>query len=1510
MKLKIGNKKFLVLFLLASFCFGFSLFAADSDNLDDEYYYLVEKYSPNFLFDSEENYYPCDTTEFYYDNDFNEIPGQLARQDYDNLLLEEKLDKFKVFYKIKDISENEIVVQYWLFYVFNDFGNEHYGDGESVFVFVNKNTEKINRIIGSAHLGSKTKIIFANNELSNPKFEHINILVEKGSHANWIDGNNNELVNKLLDISNPFNSYGGSPFFRSWSLEDKLNGIKINYSDQRYKFVKLSELESKLQGKEKLEKSLELGFWSFTISGKTFYVSQILPFGLSGGGSGDFRAVQKVANNPESVRPITGELLFEKIRTKSKSLAKSINNISRGAVQNFQASFSSIFSSQVGLSGTTTPRPVGTVPTGRGEKVLDIKAIVGSNPTIAEEETVLTRIDILAENKQKSLAVTKLNSEILEQEKIKSQNEEKERLAQMEKQIKLLQREIEFTKKKIEVAKYLQNKKLEQKKQNPKNQNKATLAINRVSKVSKVSSFVPVHGGQTPTPIFIASNAPVVAELEQQQNNDEGNSSDGDNNADNGNQDQVFPDTILEDSPENPSSLTEAIFIFSSDQESPTFECKLDEGEWEECLSPATFSDLSEQEHIFQVRATDEFGNTDETPATFEWEIVLPIAVLEPEPVEPEIDTTSPETMIEVGPANPSDSSTAIFEFLSSEENSAFECVLDENEWETCSSPKTISDLTEANHIFQVRATDEFGNIDETPATFEWEIVLPIAVLEPEPVEPELEPEPPLSPVFDEIESTQNSLSFNLSWQPEELEPVDYYKLEYKEVAEEWIDIGTVLENTYLFSGEDGKTYKFRIKTINKDNQESEWSEELEIKISLNKGVIINEIAWMGTKSSAFDEWIELYNNTDAEIDLTGWSLKTEDESPNILFSKNADENTNKDIKIDAKGYFLLERTDDCAVSNVSADFIYTGALNNNPKCEVLYLYNSAEELVDKTVCLEDGENRYWPAGENSPNKISMERIDPQLQGGNVSNWQSNRILIKNGEDDDGNIIYGTPGQPNSHLAQNIQITELPFDNFDELTFYTSNSPFVISMDMIISEGKKLTIEQGVVLRIYNKKTITNEGEILAQGTEGEKIVFTSFDDSDYGGEGIDSPSDYWKQIILNNVDNNTKFENCIFRYGGKSEGQSYNIAVYVNAGSPEFKNVKFENFVSYAMELNNSSALAENSEFYGAIPIKIVSGNPILRGNYFEKGSVAIDIKDSQALIENNTIKNFTYDTGAIRVENGYPSFINNTFENNAINGIRVFGKVAQNWTLEPAVYTISLFEISENFTLTIKSGAIMKFFKLSKFSKGPQLKVLGILNAGNLNGEPVVFTSILDDVYGGDTNNNGSDELATKPGIGDWDRLDILGNQESLFKNAIFRYAGQKGKGAIYAKDSIADLDNVKIENSRTGIYSLNSDLTIDNSQFLDCGNSYACLKSENTGDMQTDLEISDSVFKENHIGLYVDGNNLTLSDLIFENNTFCGTYFKDAFGALENCPDLSSITFINNTTDVYPDTCPVSE
>ncbi|KKN73566.1 hypothetical protein LCGC14_0398820 [marine sediment metagenome] len=150
--------------------------------------------------------------------------------------------------------------------------------------------------------------------------------------------------------------------------------------------------------------------------------------------------------------------------------------------------------------------------------------------------------------------------------------------------------------------------------------------------------------------------------------------------------------------------------------------------------------------------------------------------------------------------------------------------------------------------------------------------------------------------------------------------------------------------------------------------------------------VVINEIAWMGTTTSATDEWIELYNTTDEEINLTGWTLNATDGMPEI----------NLIGIIVANGYFLLERPDDDTLPTIPADQIYTGALGNEG--ENLELRDTSSTLIDSVDHFPEG----WGAGDNET-KQTMERID--------SSWK-NSIEVG-----------GTPRQQNGSVTTIITIT-------------------------------------------------------------------------------------------------------------------------------------------------------------------------------------------------------------------------------------------------------------------------------------------------------------------------------------------------------------------------------------------------------------------------------------------------------------------------------------------------------
>jgi hypothetical protein len=149
-----------------------------------------------------------------------------------------------------------------------------------------------------------------------------------------------------------------------------------------------------------------------------------------------------------------------------------------------------------------------------------------------------------------------------------------------------------------------------------------------------------------------------------------------------------------------------ASFSFSSSELGSTFECRLDGGAWAACSSPRAYSGLPDGSHTFEVRATDAAGNVDPDPAAQTWTA----------------DTTGPDTTITSGPSSETTSSSAVFWFMSPESSSAFDCRLDNDEWASCTSPKSYSSIKNGMHMFQVRARDALGNVDPTPATVSWKV--------------------------------------------------------------------------------------------------------------------------------------------------------------------------------------------------------------------------------------------------------------------------------------------------------------------------------------------------------------------------------------------------------------------------------------------------------------------------------------------------------------------------------------------------------------------------------------------------------------------------------------------------------------------------------------------------------------------------------------------------------------------------------------------------------------------
>lgn len=169
----------------------------------------------------------------------------------------------------------------------------------------------------------------------------------------------------------------------------------------------------------------------------------------------------------------------------------------------------------------------------------------------------------------------------------------------------------------------------------------------------------------------------------------------------------AFPAVNIDSGPSGASTQTDATFTFSTSEQGsaaiPTTECSLDGGSFRPCESPKTYTDLPDGPHSFEVRATDASGKqTTSAPQAFA------------------IDTTPPNTTIDSAPSGRTTSDAATISFTADEGGAFFECSLDGAVFTGCSSPQTLSGLSDGAHTFRVRATDALGNVEATPDTATW----------------------------------------------------------------------------------------------------------------------------------------------------------------------------------------------------------------------------------------------------------------------------------------------------------------------------------------------------------------------------------------------------------------------------------------------------------------------------------------------------------------------------------------------------------------------------------------------------------------------------------------------------------------------------------------------------------------------------------------------------------------------------------------------------------------------
>ncbi len=163
------------------------------------------------------------------------------------------------------------------------------------------------------------------------------------------------------------------------------------------------------------------------------------------------------------------------------------------------------------------------------------------------------------------------------------------------------------------------------------------------------------------------------------------------------------PDTVIDSGPSGETTSKSVTFTYHSTKPNSTFECKLDSGSFATCPNSGfTTTTLSSGDHTFSVRAISSIGVTDPSPATRTFILDL-----------------GPQTKIDSGPDGFTQDQRPRFTYSSNDPAATFECRFEVQAFKPCPAQgfEPEAPLDDGAYTFSVRAVDQAGNRDLTPAT-------------------------------------------------------------------------------------------------------------------------------------------------------------------------------------------------------------------------------------------------------------------------------------------------------------------------------------------------------------------------------------------------------------------------------------------------------------------------------------------------------------------------------------------------------------------------------------------------------------------------------------------------------------------------------------------------------------------------------------------------------------------------------------------------------------------------
>jgi parallel beta-helix repeat protein len=238
-------------------------------------------------------------------------------------------------------------------------------------------------------------------------------------------------------------------------------------------------------------------------------------------------------------------------------------------------------------------------------------------------------------------------------------------------------------------------------------------------------------------------------------------------------------------------------------------------------------------------------------------------------------------------------------------------------------------------------------------------------------------------------------------------------------------------------------------------------------------------------------------------------------------------------------------------------------------------------------------------------------------------------------------------------------------------TWTATNSPYTVTGNVLINSGITLTIEPGVTVKFDSLRSLQINGQLIARGTEGNKITFTS-------SAAIPAAGD-WGYLFFNDSSTDASFdaeglyaggsilEHAIVEYAGGATS-SYGAVEMTNA-HPFINDCTIRNnsksgiyagSLSAALKITNSDIHHNTRDCLdddGGGGVFTSGGTATIANNLIHDNSTTyhgdgggIYIRTGTAIITGNTILNNTAvkNGGAVYIHNGTATLTNNTIRGN----------------------------------------------------------------------------------------------------------------------------------------------------------------------------------------------------------------------------------------------------------------------